>query len=148
MTALMSHSLKVVNIAAFCWAITSCAAIFLRNGVIFRRVVRSAVTLSGGKAVHYRCDEENGWDPDLADIESKITENTHGLVIINPNNPTGAVYSEETVRGLVFLDEAGLGERIAARLRKDGHEVVTARPGTAFQVEPSPSRNDVRAQSM
>ena len=41
----------------------------------------------------------NGWDPDLADIEAKITENTHALVIINPNNPTGAVYSEETVRG-------------------------------------------------
>ena len=54
-----------------------------------------AVTLSGGTPVHYRCDEENGWDPDLADIEAKITENTQGLVIINPNNPTGAVYSED-----------------------------------------------------
>jgi alanine-synthesizing transaminase len=53
--------------------------------------------------VHYRCDETNGWDPDLADIESKITEHTHAIVIINPNNPTGAVYSEETVRGLVDL---------------------------------------------
>lgn len=62
-----------------------------------------AVTLSGGTPVHYRCDEENGWNPDLEDIESKITENTHGLVIINPNNPTGAVYSEETVRGLVDI---------------------------------------------
>ncbi|WP_107772953.1 pyridoxal phosphate-dependent aminotransferase [Nocardioides sediminis] len=62
-----------------------------------------AVTLSGGKAVHYRCDEEDGWNPDLADIESKITENTHALVIINPNNPTGAVYSEETVKGLVDI---------------------------------------------
>ncbi|MGO4254885.1 pyridoxal phosphate-dependent aminotransferase [Marmoricola sp. RAF53] len=62
-----------------------------------------AVTLSGGTPVHYRCDEEDGWNPDLADIESKITENTHGLVIINPNNPTGAVYSEETVRGLVDI---------------------------------------------
>ena len=62
-----------------------------------------AVTLSGGTPVHYRCDEANGWDPDLADIESKITENTHALVIINPNNPTGAVYAEETVRGLVDL---------------------------------------------
>ena len=45
----------------------------------------------------------NGWNPDLADIESKITENTHALVIINPNNPTGAVYSEETVEGLVDI---------------------------------------------
>jgi alanine-synthesizing transaminase len=62
-----------------------------------------AVTLSGGRAVHYRCDEEDGWNPDLADIESKITENTHALVIINPNNPTGAVYSEETVKGLVDI---------------------------------------------
>lgn len=63
----------------------------------------AAVTLSGGSAVHYRCDEENGWNPDLADIEAKITENTHGLVIINPNNPTGAVYSEDIVKGLVDI---------------------------------------------
>lgn len=62
-----------------------------------------AVTLGGGVPVHYRCDEENGWNPDLEDIESKITENTHALVIINPNNPTGAVYSEETVKGLVDI---------------------------------------------
>ena len=62
-----------------------------------------AVTLSGGTPVHYRCDEANGWDPDLADIESKITEHTHALVIINPNNPTGAVYSEATVEGLVDI---------------------------------------------
>jgi alanine-synthesizing transaminase len=63
----------------------------------------AAVTLSGGTPVHYRCDEANGWNPDLADIEAKITEHTHALVIINPNNPTGAVYSEETVRGLVDI---------------------------------------------
>ncbi len=62
-----------------------------------------AITLSGGTAVHYRCDESNAWNPDLAEVESKITENTHGLVIINPNNPTGAVYSEETVKGLVDI---------------------------------------------
>lgn len=62
-----------------------------------------AVTLSGGTAVHYECDEENGWSPDLADIEAKITENTHGLVIINPNNPTGAVYSQEVVKGLIDI---------------------------------------------
>jgi len=62
-----------------------------------------AVTLSGGTPVHYRCDEANGWNPDLEDIESKITENTHALVIINPNNPTGAVYSEETVKALVDI---------------------------------------------
>ncbi len=62
-----------------------------------------AVALCGGTPVHYRCDEENGWDPDLEDIESKITPNTHAIVIINPNNPTGAVYSEATVKGLVDL---------------------------------------------
>ena len=62
-----------------------------------------SVSLSGGVPVHYRCDENNGWDPDLADIESKITERTRGLVVINPNNPTGAVYSEETVKGLAEI---------------------------------------------
>ncbi|KQW47620.1 aminotransferase [Nocardioides sp. Root1257] len=62
-----------------------------------------AVTLAGGTAVHYECDEDDDWNPDLADIEAKITENTHGLVIINPNNPTGAVYSAEVVKGLVDI---------------------------------------------
>ncbi|GAW48067.1 MULTISPECIES: pyridoxal phosphate-dependent aminotransferase [unclassified Nocardioides] len=62
-----------------------------------------AVTLAGGTAVHYRCDEDNDWNPDLADVEAKITENTHALVIINPNNPTGAVYSEDVVKGLVDI---------------------------------------------
>jgi alanine-synthesizing transaminase len=62
-----------------------------------------AVTLAGGIPVHYRCDEEDDWNPDLADIEDKITENTHAIVIINPNNPTGAVYSEETVKALVDI---------------------------------------------
>ncbi len=62
-----------------------------------------AVTLAGGTAVHYRCDEANGWNPDLADIEAKITESTHALVIINPNNPTGAVYSEDVVKGLIDI---------------------------------------------
>jgi alanine-synthesizing transaminase len=62
-----------------------------------------AVTLSGGTPVHYLCDEASGWEPDLADIESKITENTHTIVIINPNNPTGAVYRREVVAGLVDI---------------------------------------------
>jgi alanine-synthesizing transaminase len=62
-----------------------------------------AVTLAGGTAVHYRCDEANGWFPDLDDIEAKITANTHALVVINPNNPTGAVYSEAAVKGLVDI---------------------------------------------
>ena len=53
--------------------------------------------------MHYRCDEANGWDPDLGDIEARITPDTKGLVIINPNNPTGAVYTEATVRGMVDI---------------------------------------------
>ncbi|MBY3985554.1 pyridoxal phosphate-dependent aminotransferase [Rhodococcus fascians] len=60
-------------------------------------------TLSGGKAVHYMCDEQNGWNPDLADIESKITPKTVALLVINPNNPTGAVYSKEVLQGIVDL---------------------------------------------
>ncbi len=62
-----------------------------------------AITLCGGKPVHYLCDETNEWNPDLADIESKITENTHAIVIINPNNPTGAVYSKQIVEGMVDI---------------------------------------------
>src|SRR5918911_2729757 len=49
----------------------------------------AAVSLCGGRAVHYRCDEEQSWMPDVADLESKITDRTKALVIINPNNPTG-----------------------------------------------------------
>ena len=63
----------------------------------------AAVSLSGGRPVHYLCDEDSGWQPDLADMEAKITERTRGIVIINPNNPTGAVYSEETLRQVVDL---------------------------------------------
>jgi alanine-synthesizing transaminase len=63
----------------------------------------AAVTLSGGEPVHYRCDEDAGWLPDLADIRAKITERTRALVIINPNNPTGAVYPPEMVEALVGL---------------------------------------------
>lgn len=62
-----------------------------------------AVTLAGGKAVHYRCNEEQGWIPDLEDIESKITDQTYAIVLINPNNPTGAVYSPEVLRALMDI---------------------------------------------
>lgn len=63
----------------------------------------AAVTLAGGTAVHYACDEVNDWNPDLALVESLVTERTRALVLINPNNPTGAVYSEQVVRGLVDI---------------------------------------------
>ncbi|MDH5735056.1 MAG: pyridoxal phosphate-dependent aminotransferase [Gammaproteobacteria bacterium] len=63
----------------------------------------AAVSLSGGNPVHYLCDEANDWQPDIADIESKITSHTRGIVIINPNNPTGAVYSREILQQIVDL---------------------------------------------
>lgn len=63
----------------------------------------AAVSLSGGKPVHYLCDEQANWYPDLDDIRSKITSNTKALVLINPNNPTGAVYPKEVLEGLVEI---------------------------------------------
>jgi len=63
----------------------------------------AATTLSGGKPVHYVCDESNNWMPDLADMRAKITPRTRGIVVINPNNPTGVVYSVELLRGIVAL---------------------------------------------
>jgi alanine-synthesizing transaminase len=65
----------------------------------------AAVSMGGGTPMHYRCNEADGWQPDIADIEAKITANTRGIVIINPNNPTGAVYSEEVLQKLVALAE-------------------------------------------
>lgn len=63
----------------------------------------AACTLSGGKPVHYLCDEQAGWFPDLDDIRSKITPNTKAILIINPNNPTGAVYSKELLQEIVEI---------------------------------------------
>lgn len=63
----------------------------------------AAVSLSGGRPVHYRCDEANDWQPDLDDIESRINANTRGIVVINPNNPTGAVYSQQTLEKIADI---------------------------------------------
>ncbi len=63
----------------------------------------TSVGLSGGKAVHYICDEESDWNPDLDDIRSKITRKTKGIVVINPNNPTGAVYEKDILEGIVKI---------------------------------------------
>ncbi|KIO35374.1 pyridoxal phosphate-dependent aminotransferase [Shewanella sp. cp20] len=63
----------------------------------------AAVHLSGGKAQHYRCDEESDWFPDLDDIKVKINSRTRGIVLINPNNPTGAVYSRELLLEIIEL---------------------------------------------
>ena len=63
----------------------------------------AAVALSGGEPIHYHCDDENHWFPDLADMANKITPKTKAIVLINPNNPTGAVYSEEILQGIISL---------------------------------------------
>ena len=63
----------------------------------------AAASLSGGTPVHYRCDEANGWMPDLDDIRAKITPRTKGIVVINPNNPTGALYSDELLKAIVAI---------------------------------------------
>lgn len=63
----------------------------------------AAVSLSGGKPVHYLCDEEQGWMPDLDDIRAKITPRTKGIVIINPNNPTGALYTDDMLRSIIAI---------------------------------------------
>jgi alanine-synthesizing transaminase len=63
----------------------------------------ASVALAGGNPVHYLCDEQAGWFPDIADMKAKITPNTKALVLINPNNPTGAVYSKEVLMDIVEL---------------------------------------------
>ena len=63
----------------------------------------AAASLSGGTPVHYLCDEANGWMPDLNDIRAKITPATRGIVVINPNNPTGALYSDELLKAIVEI---------------------------------------------
>ncbi len=63
----------------------------------------AAVNLSGGKAVHYLCDETQNWAPDLADMAAKITDRTRGIVLINPNNPTGAVYTKQQLQAVIEL---------------------------------------------
>ena len=63
----------------------------------------ASVNLCEGKAVHYICDEDSDWNPDLRDMESKITPKTKAIVLINPNNPTGSVYSKEIIQGVVKI---------------------------------------------
>lgn len=63
----------------------------------------AAVSLSGGSPVHYRCEEENHWFPSIDDMKSKITEKTKAIVLINPNNPTGAVYSKEVLEEIIAI---------------------------------------------
>ena len=85
----------------------------------------AAVSLSGGTPIHYMCDEANGWMPDLDDIRAKITPHTKGIVVINPNNPTGALYSDALLQGIVDLArQHGLvifADEVYDKVLYDGH---------------------------
>ena len=84
----------------------------------------ASVTLAGGTAVHYRCDEQANWYPDIQDMRRKVTPRTKGIVIINPNNPTGALYPKEVLEQIVQIArENGLilfADEIYDRLVMDG----------------------------
>ena len=89
----------------------------------------AAITLAGGTAVHYICDEQSDWLPDLEDIKRKVSPHTKGIVVINPNNPTGALYPTELLNGIADIArENGLiifADEIYDRLVMDGHEHVS-----------------------
>lgn len=97
----------------------------------------ASVTLAGGTAVHYICDESSDWQPDIDDIKKKITPNTKGIVVINPNNPTGALYSKDVLQKIADLaTENGMiifADEIYDRLVMDGEEhisIATLAPDT------------------
>lgn len=89
----------------------------------------AAATLAGGEARHYTCEEESGWLPSLSDIESKITANTRAIVVINPNNPTGALYPKETLEGIIGIARHhGLvifADEIYDKVLYDGHTHIS-----------------------
>ena len=89
----------------------------------------ACTNLAGGTAVHYICDEESDWYPDLADIESKITCKTKAIVIINPNNPTGALYPKEILEKIVDIARRHeliiFSDEIYDRLVMDGGEHIS-----------------------
>jgi len=88
----------------------------------------AAVTLSGGRAVHYLCDEASDWNPDLDDIRSKVTDKTKAIVVINPNNPTGAVYDRQILEGIAQIarenDLIIYADEIYGRITYDGAEHI------------------------
>ena len=89
----------------------------------------ACATLAGGKAIHYLCDEQADWYPDLADIRKKITRHTKAIVIINPNNPTGALYPKEVLEGIVEIARQHhliiFSDEIYDRLVMDGGEHIS-----------------------
>ncbi len=88
----------------------------------------ASVTLAGGRPVHYFCDEDNNWYPDIDDIEKKITKRTKGIVVINPNNPTGVLYPEYILRQIADIarrhDLILFADEIYDRLVMDGKKHV------------------------
>ena len=95
----------------------------------------AAATLAGGKAVHYLCDEQADWFPDIEDIKSKVTSRTKAIVIINPNNPTGAVYSKELLLDIVEVARQNnliiFADEIYDKILYDGavhHHIATLAP--------------------
>lgn len=86
----------------------------------------TAITLAGGKAVHYVCDEEADWNPDINDILKKISPKTKGIVLINPNNPTGAVYEKDILERIIDIArEKNLmlfSDEIYDKILYDGHQ--------------------------
>ncbi|MFN3783752.1 MAG: pyridoxal phosphate-dependent aminotransferase [Spirosomataceae bacterium] len=88
----------------------------------------TAVALSGGKPVHYICDEQADWNPDLADMESKISSKTKAIVLINPNNPTGAVYEKAVLEQIVELaakyNLIVFSDEIYDKILYDGHKHI------------------------
>jgi len=88
----------------------------------------ASVTLNGGRAVHYPCRPENGFEPDVDELASLVTPRTRGIVVINPNNPTGAVYSRATLEGVARLAEKRglvvLADEIYDGMTYDGAEFV------------------------
>lgn len=88
----------------------------------------AAVNLAGGKPIHYLCDEQSDWFPDIADIKSKITGRTRAIVIINPNNPTGAVYSEDLLKQIVQIAQEHqlviFADEIYSKIVYDGAEYI------------------------
>ena len=104
----------------------------------------ACTNLAGGKAVHYICDEQSDWYPDLADMESKITDRTKAIVIINPNNPTGALYPKAILEAIVDIARRHelilFSDEIYDRLVMDGeqhistaslHRICSASPSAA-----------------
>lgn len=88
----------------------------------------AAVNLSGGKPVHYLCDEQADWFPDIEDIKSKITSRTRAIVVINPNNPTGSVYSQAVLEEIVRIAEEHqlviFADEIYSKIVYDGAEYI------------------------